>query len=35
MKPRKNISQDNRYPGRDLKPEPPKYEAEVLTTEPR
>jgi hypothetical protein len=28
----KSVSQDIRSPGRDLNPEPPEYEAEVLTT---
>jgi hypothetical protein len=31
----KNLSQDRRSPGRDLNPEPPEYEAEVLTTRSR
>jgi hypothetical protein len=31
----KNLSQDSRYPGRDLKPGPPEYEAGALTTRPR
>jgi hypothetical protein len=31
----KNLSQDSRSPGRDLKPGPPEYEAGVLTTRPR
>jgi hypothetical protein len=29
------LSQDSRSPGRDLNPEPPEYEAGVLTTQPR
>jgi hypothetical protein len=29
----KILSQDNRTPGRDLNPLPPKYEAEMLTTQ--
>jgi hypothetical protein len=28
----KNLSQDRRSSGRDLKPEPPSYEVEMLTT---
>jgi hypothetical protein len=31
----KNLSQDSRSPGQDLNPRPPKYEAGVLTTQPR
>jgi hypothetical protein len=31
----KTFSQDNRSPGRDLNPGPPKYEAEVLITRQR
>jgi hypothetical protein len=30
-----NLSQDSRFPGRDLNLEPPEYEAGVLTTRPR
>jgi hypothetical protein len=30
----KTLSQDSRSPGRDLNPEPPEYEARVLTTLP-
>jgi hypothetical protein len=30
-----NLSQDSRYPGQDLNPEPPKYEAWMLTIRPR
>jgi hypothetical protein len=29
----KSLSQDNRFPVEDLNPEPPKYEADVLTTQ--
>jgi hypothetical protein len=35
MKTTKKLSQDSRHPGRDLNPEPPKYEKRVLTTRPR
>jgi hypothetical protein len=28
----KNLSQDSRFPGRDLNPVPPEYEAAVLIT---
>jgi hypothetical protein len=31
----KNLNQDSRFPGRDLKPGPTEYEAGVLTTRPR
>jgi hypothetical protein len=31
----KKLSQDSRYPDRDLNPGPPKYDAEMLTTRPR
>jgi hypothetical protein len=30
-----HLSQDNWSPGRDLKPAPPEYKAEVLTTRPQ
>jgi hypothetical protein len=30
-----HLSQDNLFPGQDLKPRPPDYEAGVLTTRPR
>jgi hypothetical protein len=30
----KNLSQDNRFPGRDLNPWSPKYDAVVLITQP-
>jgi hypothetical protein len=30
-----NLNQDSRPPGRDLNSAPPKYEAGVLTTQPR
>jgi hypothetical protein len=35
MKTTKDLSQDSRFPGRDLNPGPPEYEAVVLTTQPR
>jgi hypothetical protein len=28
----KNLNQDSRSPGQDMNPEPPEYEAEMLTT---
>jgi hypothetical protein len=31
----KTLSQDSQFPGRDLNPGPPEYEAGVLTTHPR
>jgi hypothetical protein len=31
----KNLHEDSRYPGRDFKPGPPKYEARVLTSQRR
>jgi hypothetical protein len=31
----RNLGQDNGFPGRDLNPGPPEYEAGVLTTRPR
>jgi hypothetical protein len=30
-----NLSQDSRFPGQDVKPGPPEYEAGVLNTQPR
>jgi hypothetical protein len=30
-----NLSEDSRFPGRDLNPIPPEYEVGVLTTRPR
>jgi hypothetical protein len=30
----KNLRQDSQFPGRDVKPGPPDYEAEVLTALP-
>jgi hypothetical protein len=35
MKTAKNFSQDSWYPGRDLNPRAPEYEAGVLITQPR
>jgi hypothetical protein len=35
MKTARHLSQDSRYPGRDLKPGPPEYETGMLTTRPR
>jgi hypothetical protein len=35
MKTTKNLSQNNRSPGRDLNPVSPEYEAGILATQPR